>query len=224
MRTCPARYRWAKIEKLPGQLDETYAQRYGSAGHKAIESLLRRRDEDVARDSVSTYGLTEDDSELLISHAWRAVDWVRTRGKLTWIEELSKWQSNAGRFTLWACFDAAVTSTNGLEVIDFTFSQSPRYRASAELAESLAGGWYRLVAGAVTTVRPIFVTDLHVPTMTAVSTVLDKAHVINAHRQVLLARDEIITVVAAGEFPTRPGPHCGGCPYRLNCPAAAAAA
>jgi hypothetical protein len=152
--------------------------------------------------------------------------WVKTGvayvlgqgGRVTLIEDFAKLdRSKSCGFTLHARLDAVVEAgrLGGVEVIDFkTGVICPRPESVRVDAEA---GIHRLILGGMTPVRPIHITQLHLPSATPVTVQLSDDEVLAEWNDVLEARDEIRRAIEWDEFPAQPGPHCASCQYRSSC-------
>ncbi len=109
---------------------------------------------------------------------------------------------------------------SGIEVVDFTFGSK---RCASEEGLLAANGTkvYRLVAGACErdqTLRPIRITEFHVPSGEVISVMPTDDDVRAWFREVHQVADSIRQARTHGLFPANPGPHCGWCVWREQCP------
>ena len=107
---------------------------------------------------------------------------------------------------------------NGLRVTDYKTGKAPNPRY---LDDRLAQVW--LYAAAlresgedIAEVRLLY---LSAASETDFCRPLDKAAMHRATTQHRQTWDNIGAAIAEGEFPPKPGPLCGWCPYRSDCPA-----
>lgn len=225
--SCPLRYRFDKIERRPGEQEEPgRAQLLGTAAHEAAAAAIVDPAGPAAAERVlGDYAL--DDNDLDAAQCWAsdAARFAAARGgQPRWVEELLVMERIAG-VAVWGKFDVAIQggSAAPIEVIDWTFGRA-RVAGEEDLAASWAGRLYRLLAGTHEPdrrLRPIAITEVHVPTMAAVTMIPDDEYVRAAFQDVKDLAAEIRSAAATGEFPARTGSHCRFCPHRAACPAIA---
>jgi putative RecB family exonuclease len=221
-RACPKAYRLEKIDRLPGSAEATAAQARGTAVHAALEAVLRHAgDQEI--DAVVEEAL---DSLADFEEAALLVDWVRTGldyvdgqgGTITVVEDFAKLdRSQSAGFTLHARLDVVVEGgrAGGVEVVDFkTATMCPTPRLVRMDAEA---GIHRLIIGGTTPLRPVSITQLHLPSATPVTVQLTDEEVLAAWNDVIDARDAIRRALESGIFEATPGAHCAGCQYRTIC-------
>jgi putative RecB family exonuclease len=228
-RDCRLAYRFERIDRFRPAGSPTAAQVRGSAAHEAVAAVLREGVEPhghraavLVGEIAERHGLSDADVERVCGWVcWAAAQVLGRGGRLRWVEELVAVERTAA-FTLWAKFDVVVAggALAPLEVIDYTFG-ARRVRSPEELAQSVGARAYRLAAGHAEPdrkVRPVAVTEMHVPSGTAITIVPDDGFVREAWAQMHEVAREIRVARAAGDFAPTPGRHCGWCDYRDRCP------
>lgn len=230
---CPLAYAYEKVERREADIEgSSEAQLVGSAAHEAVAALLRadhaslelERMEKIVGTVLDGYGLGRAARGRVEAWALEAADIATSRGgKLRWIEEMMTMVRIPG-VTVWGKLDVAIAggSTAPLEIIDWTFGRA-RVTDEGALRDSLGTAIYRLIAGVhETDLRPIAVTEVHVPSASIMTVTLTDEEVIVGWERLKRTAAAIRKAIDAGAFPARPGTHCSYCQYRVSCPAVAA--
>lgn len=226
---CALQYRFERIDRRDGEEQEPgRALLLGTAAHAATAAAIEdpERGGEAAERVLEEYALGENDLDAAQCWATDAVRFAADRGgQPKWIEELLAMERIPG-VTVWGKFDVAVAggSVAPLEVIDWTFGRA-RVSGEEELAASWGARLYRLLAGTHepdTRLRPIAITEVHVPTMSVVTVIPDDDYVRAAFQSVKDLAARIRAAIATGEFPPTTGAHCRFCAHRSACPAVAA--
>ena len=225
---CRLRYYLDKIEKRTSIKVATAAGTRGEAGHAAVAAALQAAESDPYSSigkALGAFDISDDLRGQLAGYAADAALFARSRGgRLAWIEDFIAMECHSGplrNVTLWARPDLAIFGgyIAPLEVIDWTFGK-PRVETAAELLQALSTSMLRMVAGHKDRgSRPIAITEVHVPSMTVITTVPTDEDVMRAWDRVCEVAAEIREAIATGEFPAQPGPYCRYCGHLDICPA-----
>jgi hypothetical protein len=237
---CPRRYAWARLEKREGDLGPSAVLSRGNAFHAAVAALLREPAQGtaidrlrVAKEAVSRHPINDEARREIERAALSAEAWARARvgsGAIRYIEATLKTPRLPG-VLLWGKADLGIERglgcPTGVEVIDWKYHDRPSYGAPRE-ADDLRGDpgveMYRLLAGVFVPkdLRPIVVTEVHLPEFEVVCVELSDAEVEQAWEHHKGWRDELLARVEQGAFPATPGRHCSYCPFKLSCDASVA--
>lgn len=227
---CRLAYRFERVDRLGSDDGGSPALLRGSAGHEVTAALIvagvdvgSEQSAEIIDKVMSNYALDADDVAQIEEWANDAVGLLRGRGGTArWVEELLA-MDRIPDTTVWAKFDAAVVGGDvaPLEVVDWTFG-SARVADEEQLAQSVGARVYRLVAGHAEpdqSLRPIAITEVHVPTMTTVTVIPTDDEVRAAYTSTKEKAAQIRSAITAQEFPASPGMHCAWCSWRTHCPA-----
>ena len=230
---CRLAYRYERVDRLPPDDEPSRALIMGGAAHEAVAALLKAGidpDSGGALERIEEvtdgYALDDADADKVSGWAVTAARYALDRGgTLRWIESLLVMQ-RLREIPVWGKFDAAIVggSVAPLEVIDWKFGRA-HARTPEDLAASVGPHVYRLLAGHCepdATLRPIAITEFHVPSGTEVTISPADDAVEQWWSELKDVAAEIRTAHAADTFPATPGIHCAWCSYRDRCPVAGA--
>src|SRR4051812_31663831 len=206
---CPLAYAYEKVERRDPDVEGTSeAQLAGSAAHEAVAALLGaghaslelEQMERVVSRVLDGYGLGRAARERVKAWALEAADIATSRGgALRWIEEMMTMVRIPG-VTVWGKLDVAIAggSAAPLEIIDWTFGRA-RVPDEDALRASLGTAIYRLIAGVhEPDLRPIAVTEVHVPSGSMITVTLSDEEVIAGWERVKRTGAAIRDAIEAG--------------------------
>lgn len=227
---CPLAYYYDQVEHSTLNPDAAHRAEMETAAHEAAALVLKSG---LAPDSpqvrtmieevMARHELTlEETRTMTLRVVWAArYAWSR-KGSFRWVGEEHVLERIPGA-SVRANFDVAVI--NGkvapIEIIHWVFG-GERLETSEELKYSVGAAINRLVASALepdTGLRPIAVTEVHVPSGTAVTAVPDDPQLIGAY---LWIEDQAHLIHECEEkhaYPGRPGSQCTSCEYASVCQA-----
>lgn len=225
---CPLAYYYEQIEHRALNPDAAHRIEMEAAAHEATALVLkaglapdapqvRKQIEEI----MARHELTLEETQTMTLRVIWAVRYAYSRrGTFRWVGEEHMLERIPGA-TVRANFDVAVI--NGkvapIEIIHWVFGGNRR-ETSEDLKYSVGAAINRLVASALepdTGLRPIAVTEVHVPTGTAFTAVPDDPQLIGAY---LWIEDQAHLIHECGErqaFPGRPGAQCAECAYGSAC-------
>lgn len=225
---CPLAYYYDQVEHRSLNPDAAHRVEMEVAGHEAAAAALKSGmapDSPQVREMIeqvmARHALTPEEAKTMTLRVIWAVRyaWAR-KGTFRWLGEEHVLERIPGA-TVQAHFDVAVV--NGkvapIEIIHWVFG-GRRRETSDELKYSVGASINRLVASALepdTNLRPIAVTEVHVPSGTAVTAVPDDPQLVGAY---LWIEDQAHLIHEYGErhaFPGKPGHQCATCEYGNVC-------
>lgn len=227
---CPLAYYYDQVEHRTLNPEAAHRVEMEAAAHEATAAVLKS---DLAPNSPEVrpmieaimlkHGLTAEESQTMTLRVVWAVYYARSRkGTFRWVGETHVLERIPGA-NVRADFDVAVE--NGkvapLEIIHWVFGDH-RIESSEELKFSLGAAINRLVASALepdTNLRPIAVTEVHVPSGTAVTAVPEDPQVVGAYLWIEDQAHQIHECEEHKAFPGRPGAQCTACAYASACQA-----
>jgi len=222
--TCPAQFHYRYEMRLAPDYAPGPEVERGVACHAAVATAVRAGEDIGAsariRETLARWPLVGDDAGQLCAWATAAARWLRSRGgQIGWVEESCRAVGLDG-IVLEARFDAVVFrgSAGPLEVVDWKFGREPRRGGEAALAQSIDAATYRLAAGLLAPgIRPIVVTEVHVPSMTVFTCVPDEDQVNTSLVRLRRAEAALLKARETGDWAPVPGKACLRCLYRWTC-------
>lgn len=227
---CPLAYYYDQVEHRALNPEAAHRAEMEAAAHEATAEVLKAglvadspRVRPLIEQIMRRHELTPEETQTMTLRVIWAVRYAWSRkGDFRWIGETHVLDRIPGA-TVRAHFDVAVL--NGklapIEIIQWVFGGE--WKATSEdLKYSVGAAINRLVASALepdTGMRPIAVTEVHVPSGLAVTAVPDDPQIIGAY---LWIEDQAHLIHACEEkkaFPGRPGAQCATCEYDTACQA-----
>lgn len=133
-RTCPRRFLWQDIERLPFEENPTAQQLIGIAVHKALEGLFRRE----------PWQRSPEVLERLLGSAWSRVSAVHPLDSVAERDAaLSKARALLGRFA--KTFDLSVKPLRIEQTLEVKLRNGTRIRTRVDRIDPLGGGGVRAV-------------------------------------------------------------------------------
>ncbi|HEY9857461.1 MAG TPA: PD-(D/E)XK nuclease family protein [Stenomitos sp.] len=225
---CPLAYYYEHVEHRSLNPDAAHRVEMEVAAHEAAAAVLRAG---MAPDSpqvrtmieeiMARHELTVEETQTMLLRVIWAVRYALSRkGGFRWIGEEHLLERIPGA-TVRANFDVAVIGGKvaPIEIIHWVFG-GQRLETSDELKYSVGAAINRLVASALepdTGMRPIAVTEVHVPSGTAVTAVPDDPQLIGAYLWIEDQAQMIHECEEKHAFTGRPGSQCAACEYAGNC-------
>lgn len=227
---CPLAYYYDQIEHRALNPDAAHRVEMETAAHEAAAEVLKAGlSPDAAQVRplieaiMAKHGLTAEETQTMTLRVIWAVRYAWSRkGNFRWVGETHELERIPGA-KVRATFDVAVENGKGgpIEILHWVFG-GKRTETNEELKYSVGAAIYRLVASALepdTSLRPISVTEVHVPSGSAVTAVPDDPQIIGAY---LWIEDQAHLIHECEEkksFPGRPGAQCAECAYGSACQA-----
>ena len=241
-RNCNRRWKLRYIENLPDPPGE--AQLLGSFVHKALEDLLElpageRTLEKVRQICTDNWDATKANADFValgyddnakVLFKTKAWDFIQGYFKMfdpTEVDVVSREQrlraklgTETGEVPFGGIVDLLERTQDGLCVTDYKTGKAPNSRF---VDESLAQVWLYAAAlisqgEPITSVQLAYIGNGAEKKGQAIVREMDEgamAKAVNQHGQTWL---DVHAAIDSGNFPPKPGPLCGWCPYREHCP------
>lgn len=227
---CPLAYYYDQVEHRALNPDAAHRVEMEVAAHEAAAEVLKAglmanapEVRPMIEAIMAKHGLTPEETQTMTLRVIWAVQYARSRrGTFRWVGETHVLERIPGA-NVKANFDVVVEKGKvaPLEIIHWVFG-GPRTESSEELKYSVGAAINRLVASALepdTGLRPIAVTEVHVPSGTAVTAVPDDPQVAGAYLWIEDQAHQIHECEDRKSFPGRPGAQCSECAYASACQA-----
>lgn len=227
---CPLAYYYDQVEHRALNPEAAHRAEMETAAHEATAEVLKAglvpdspQVRPLIEQIMARYELTPEETQTMTLRVIWAVRYAWSRkGIFRWVGETHVLDRIPGA-TVRAHFDVAVV--NGklapIEIIQWVFGGEWKV-TSEDLKYSVGASISRLAASALepdTGMRPIAVTEVHVPSGLAVTAVPDDPQIIGAY---LWIEDQAHLIHECGEkkaFPGRPGAQCSSCDFDVACQA-----
>lgn len=227
---CPLAYYYDQVEHRALNPEAAHRSEMETAAHEATAEVLKSglvpdspQVRQVIEQIMARHELTREETQTMTLRVIWAVRYAWSRkGLFRWVGETHVLDRIPGA-SVRAHFDVAVV--NGkvapIEIIQWVFG-GERKQNSEGLKYSVGAAINRLVASALepdTGLRPIAVTEVHVPSGMAVTAVPDDPQIIGAYLWIEDQAHQIHACEDKKAFPGRPGAQCASCAFGADCQA-----